>query len=266
MLRHASEHGFTILPVPIVTRDGQSFVEENEHLWELAPWMPGVADFERDPRIEKLLSAMYALAQFHLAVADFNTAPSVIPHASSAIMRRIARLSVPHPDGALGLEHAITESVWPALAPLAREFTAALPKAALRAMALLEPASRAPLPLQPCLRDIWHDHILFTGDKVTGIIDFGAADVDTPATDIARLLGSMVGDDRALWQSGLAAYESIRPLSDHERSAIPGLDASGIVIALCNWIRWIYIERRQFENRQQIVDRFARLVNRMRIL
>jgi Ser/Thr protein kinase RdoA (MazF antagonist) len=266
MLRHGSEHGFTSLPVPIATRDGQSFVEENYHLWELAPWMPGVADFWRTPRAAKLQASMQALARFHLAVENFGTNDAErIPSAQSAIHKRLSRLQELSPETIHSLEHAVADTVWPQLAAHAREAIATLPAAARRAQSLLEPASHAPLPLQPCLRDIWHDHILFTGDEVAGIIDFGAAHIDTPATDIARLLGSLVGDDRALWQSGLAAYESIRPLSENERTAIPGLDASGTVIALCNWIRWIYIERRQFENRQQVVDRFARLLNRLRL-
>ena len=27
---------------------------------------------------------------------------------------------------------------------------------------------------QPCIRDIWHENVLFSGDEVSGLIDFGA--------------------------------------------------------------------------------------------
>jgi homoserine kinase type II len=264
VLRHACDRGIAFIPLPLATRDGQSFVGYDGHLWELGPLMPGAADFERNPSTEKLQAAMRTLAQFHLAVADFDATRFNTPQPASPIWRRIARLTQPHPEGIVALARAVTDSIWPELAPLAREFVAALPGAAMRALAFLEPVSSAALPLQPCIRDVWHDHVLFTGDKVTGIIDFGALDFDTPAVDIARLLGSLAGDDRGRWQNGIDAYTTVRPLSPEERAALPAFDASATVIALANWVRWIYIERRHFENRPQVVARFAALLNRMK--
>jgi homoserine kinase type II len=133
-----------------------------------------------------------------------------------------------------------------------------------------------PLPLQPCIRDIWHDHVLFTGSRVTGLIDFGAVAIDTPATDIARLLGSLAdvtplpfregpgegSNEPNVWHEGLTAYSAIRPLSEKESLAVTALDAAGPILAGCNWIRWIYSDRREFENRGQIYERFRRIVSR----
>ena len=73
----------------------------------------------------------------------------------------------------------------------------------------------------------------------TGIIDFGAMDIDTPATDVARLLGSLVGDDETGWRTGLSAYSENRPLSADGTRAAKALDASSAILAGCNWIRWI---------------------------
>ena len=202
VLDHAAQRGITFLPVPIRHDDGESFVQHAGHLWELAPWMPGTADYERSPSVEKLRAAMTALAQFHVAIADFDVAPKrLLAHTVEAPRPRsraaLTRLRELTHGGINELSRAITDTIWPELAPLARQFVAALPSAVPRAIAQLEPLANVPLPLQPCLRDIWHDHVLFTGDEVTGLIDFGAVDIDTPATDIARLLGSLVGDDAA---------------------------------------------------------------------
>jgi homoserine kinase type II len=161
------------------------------------------------------------------------------------------------------LSQAIDENIWPDLAPLAREFLTALATAVPRALARLDSLKLISLPLQPCLRDIWHDHVLFTGNEVTGIIDFGAVDIDTPATDIARLLGSLAGDDLAAWEIGLDAYASVRPLSPNERQTATALDTSTTLLAGCNWIRWIYIENRTFENRTQVIERFRKIVARV---
>jgi Ser/Thr protein kinase RdoA (MazF antagonist) len=142
----------------------------------------------------------------------------------------------------------------------------AVPRALPRAIALHEPLLNASFSLQPCLRDIWHDHVLFTGEEVTGIVDFGGMDVETPACDVARLIGSLVGSDVAKRQIGLAAYSTVRPLSANELQAVAAFDTSIILLAGCNWIRWIYIEGRHFEDRTQVLQHFRRIVERTHML
>jgi homoserine kinase type II len=263
VLDQAARHGVAVIPLPIRTTTGESFVHHAGHLWELAPWMPGAANYEREPNVDKLRAAMRALAEFHLAVANFEhtTAPDSA-EGSNAVMRHLARLRQVMHDSSQELSRAITASSWPELAPLARQFLATLPRALPKAIAKLEPLANHPLPLQPCLRDIWHDHVFFTGNEVTGLIDFGAVDIDTPATDVARLLRSLAGDNASDWQIGLDAYAEVRTLSHHELLAARALDASGTILAGCNWIRWIYVERRQFENQVQVIDRFRRILDR----
>ncbi len=273
VLRHAAQRGVMLLPLPISTRDGQTFIAHAGHLWELAPWMPGAADYERSPSVDKLCAAMTALAQFHIATADFPTPPTplsvgrqaeYLPATSTLVIsHRLARLHDLADGGIEELSRAITDTTWPELAPLARQFAAILPRAVPRAIGQLEPLTDVSLPLQPCLRDIWHDHVLFTGDDVTGLIDFGAVDIDTPATDIARLLASFAGDDAAAWQTGLAAYSTLRPISEQESLAVFALDSAGTILAGGNWIRWIYVAGRQFENRAQVVERFRRILTRI---
>jgi homoserine kinase type II len=271
VLHHAALRGVSFIPVPVTTREGVSFVHHAGHLWQLERWMPGSADYEQSPRIEKLRAAMRALAQFHVATRNIEQSArdiSIVSEAESATAhaatsRRLSQLRELSHRGTNELARAITDKIWPELAPLARQFVAACPIVAQVAIEMLEPFAGVPLPLQPCLRDIWHDHILFTGDEVTGIVDFGAVDVDTPATDIARLLGSLVGDDSEGWQTGLAAYLAVRPVSSEELLAAHALDKSGTILAGCNWIRWIYVEERWFGNRQQVIDRFRKILARV---
>jgi len=268
VLRHAADRGINFLPVPIAATDGATFVSHAGHLWELAPWLRGVADYEQSPRREKLRAAMTALAEFHNAVADFRASP---PLASSlrtppAVTMRLTHLYDLQSGGAAALARSITDSHWPELAPLARQFLAALPRAMPLAIEQVAPLTDLQFPLQPCIRDVWHDNVLFDGETVTGLIDFGAMQIDTPATDIARLLGSLVGDDEAGWRDGLAAYSAVRQLSQQETTAVQSLDASGTILAGANWIRWIYIDGRRFKNREQVTKRFRRLVTRAELL
>jgi homoserine kinase type II len=272
VLAHAARNGIGFLAVPIATRHGDTFVVHDEALFELAPWLTGDADYERSPSATKLAAAMSALAQFHVATADFQSGET--PASASriepapAVSGRLARLRELGSGGIEELSRAIDRSTWPELVPLARQFIAALPQAVPPAIAKLEPLSNVPLPLQPCIRDIWHDHVLFRGERVAGLIDFGALDIDTPAADIARLLGSLAdctlhdGEGHAafdIWQEGLNAYTAIRPLSENESLAVTALDAAAPILAGCNWILWIYLDRRQFENRAQIYERFRKI-------
>jgi homoserine kinase type II len=268
VIRHAART-LDILPVPINTQDGQSFIHSTGHLWELAPWMPGTADYDSAPSDKKLAAAMTALAHFHNAVSDYQPSAEIavtLRTGPTAISRRLKRLHELTPNQIHILASAIDDATWPQLASLARNFLAALPNATPRAIAQLEPLAHITLPLQPCLRDIWHDHVLFTRDQVTGLIDFGAVEIDTPATDVARLLGSMTQHDRAAWQTGLNAYAATRPLSPSETLAVFAIDAANPILAGCNWINWIYVDHRRFENRTQVVHRFHQIIRRMKLL
>jgi Ser/Thr protein kinase RdoA (MazF antagonist) len=271
VLRHVFAHGLKIVPVPIATTGSETYFEHAGHLWELAPWLEGVADYEKSPSVAKLRAAMTALAQFHLATADFNDSSPFQGGAragffapSPAITRRLTQLGELQTGGINVLAQSISNTTWPELAPLAREFLTALPRIIPNAIAKLAPLANVPLPQQPAIRDIWHDHVLFDGNRVTGLIDFGAMQIEIPPGDVARLLGSLVGDDAGDWREGLAAYSARRPLTDQETAAVSALDASGTILAGCNWIRWIYIDGRQFENRQQVTARLAQLLSRLR--
>ncbi|HLW68068.1 MAG TPA: phosphotransferase, partial [Gemmataceae bacterium] len=120
-----------------------------------------------------------------------------------------------------------------------------------------------PRRLQPCLCDIWHDHVLFTGDGVTGIIDYGSMRLDTPAADLARMLGSLVGDDLAMWNPGFAAYREVRPLDEAEATLARVLDWTGVVLGAANWLYRLYIEFRVYEDRQRVARRMQDLLSRM---
>jgi Ser/Thr protein kinase RdoA (MazF antagonist) len=263
VLFHATERGIPFLPTPIRTTTGESFVIYDGHLWELNPWMPGKADFEQSPNHQKLSAAMTALAKFHSAVGDFpNSGLQQVAGAPPAISRRLSRLRELSRRGASQFSDTINVDIWPELTPLASRFLATMPGILSRAIGQLAPLSNIVLPVQPCVRDIWHDHVLFTGDEVTAIIDFGAMDIDTPATDVARLLGSLVGDDESGWRIGMSAYSTVRPLTGDEERAAKALDTSSPILAGCNWLRWIHVDGRQFEDRARIVERFRRIVAR----
>jgi Ser/Thr protein kinase RdoA (MazF antagonist) len=130
------------------------------------------------------------------------------------------------------------------------------------------PARLAPwrdhlLPLQPCLCDVWHDHVLFEDEAVTGLVDYGSAKVDYVAADLARLLGSLVGDDPARRAAGLAAYTQLRPLAEADEALVTVLDETGTLLGAANWLRWLYRDGRAFEDRGAVAGRLAEQVRRI---
>jgi hypothetical protein len=109
-----------------------------------------------------------------------------------------------------------------------------------------------------------------TGPAVSGVVDFHAAAIDTPATDLARLLGSwlppVAGQAAPLldaWQEPLAAYDRLRPLAAVERRLVPWLDATAVILGLDNWFRWTLDEQRQFPDPTRVQGRIDRLLRRL---
>jgi homoserine kinase type II len=219
--------------------------------------MPGRADFLANPTPARLHDACSALARLHAAWARSRPERGPCP----ALERRLRAAHRwqelvgsgwrPRYRGASPID-AWAERAWRLLVPWAR-----------RVSQLLEPWRQRLLPLQPCLCDVWHDHLLYEGDRLTGLVDYGAVKGDHVAVDLARLLGSLVGDDRARWALALRAYREVHPLSDEEEALAGVLDWTGTVIGASNWLRWVYHDGRRFENLAAAAQRLAVLVERM---
>jgi Ser/Thr protein kinase RdoA (MazF antagonist) len=127
----------------------------------------------------------------------------------------------------------------------------------------LGPWTDRPVPLQPCLCDIRHDHVLFEGHHLTGFVDFGGVKIDHVAVDLARLLGSLVADDEEQRSAGLRAYARLRPLSGEEQARVAVLDETGTRLGAANWLKWLYREGRHFEDQAAVARRLAALVERI---
>lgn len=132
-------------------------------------------------------------------------------------------------------------------------------------VARLRVAAQSEVSLQPAIRDLWRDHVLFTGTGVSGFLDFGAMRIDTPLTDLARLSGSLAGDDLESRQAALRAYSEVRPLSSREIELVDLLDHSGTFIAGWNWLDWLYVEQREFPSLAAVRERLSELLGRRMI-
>jgi Ser/Thr protein kinase RdoA (MazF antagonist) len=250
LLKHVAQAGLAIVPVPVATCDGHSFLHRDGHLWELAPWLPGEPYDRTQPSSEKRLAAMRCLAQFHLVansheVTKVGVAPGLQKRREILCALRGGRLEQ--------LRLAVGAKPASELRTLAEEMLVEVERTVAAVLAEVEQAAEVPLPLQWCLRDVKCDHVLFTGERVTGLIDFGAAAIDSVAGDVARLARSLAGDDQRLWLSALDDYQASRSLTTDERRAIDCYDRGGTLAAAANWLRWLFVDERSF-SRLEIVQ------------
>ena len=247
------------VPRPQRTDDGMSYLQTNDGLWEVCTWMPGNANFGESPSDAKLKHAMRSLAKFHQSAAqvnfDFRPSPGV--------KTRIDQLAE--------LESTIasiqtTSQQSTALANMLMWLKRLPPNQLKGYMNALNQFTNQTLPLQPVIRDLRSDHLLFTGDTLTGLIDFDAMQMETIALDLTRSLGSLIPDDVDRWQVALDAYSSVRPIQPAEMELIKILDPINTILSALNWLKWIVVEHRQFENAQAVEDRLQQLNLRLSFL
>ncbi|MGH7170539.1 MAG: phosphotransferase [Gemmataceae bacterium] len=258
----ARQGGLHFVPTIFATLEGVSAVEQAGRLWELTDWLPGRSDFHQHPSAARLEAACTALAQLHTIWRSQSNAAAVCP----AVQRRLTLLDEWQRLLRSGWHLlAVAENSDP-LRPMIERAWHVLPSAIeqvpLRLQRWLGGNSR----VQPCLCDLWHDHLLFDGDRLSGLIDYGAVKIDHVAVDLARMLGSLVGSDAAGWRTGLQAYRRLAPLTEEAEELAHALDETGIVLGVANWLRWLYEEKRAFPDRTAVALRIAELVTRLETL
>ena len=246
------------IPMPIPTVDGQTIVFDQDRLWEVTPWMPGLADLARPPSPARLRSGFAGLAAFHARLAS-TRAEGPSPGLAHRVVE-IERLMLGEFDAIRGRIDRASEDP---CSPLARSW---LDRAVVLAPRLAESTRRAavrPLPLQPCLRDARPDHFLFEGDRLTGLVDFGAMGRDSVSGDLARLLAEGVGPDRSSRVAALDAYEAIRPLSESEVRSIEDFERANALLGAARWARWHFLERRTFDDPEAVLRGLRRGLERL---
>ncbi len=250
LMRLAWDSGLSFVPRVMNTTSGGTIVEAGGRAWELQEWMPGRADFRESPTLGKLQAAARALAEVHrawerLGGGEASPCPAVERRirAGSVSDRWLARPVAYAPGSEVRLRDAVAR--WLPHVP-----------------EMLRPAHQ-PCRLQPCLRDVWHAHLLYQGGELTGLVDYAAVAEDSPAADMARMLGSLVEDDDKRWHAALEAYREVRPFSQQEEQLARVLDRTGVIVALANWQRWLGEPGRTFEDRDRVNARIEELLRRV---
>lgn len=219
-IREAGRAGLAFIPKIVPNSDGTTYVEHRDRVWEIQDWMPGEADFCSGPsriKFDNACAAILRLLEVWRGLGNrFETGRAVLSR--------------------LELLEKWRSNPPPSSRPISHRASAAIARYIDRAESRLSPWADRPLPSQPCVRDLRADHFLFSGDKLTGLIDFGAVDWDTPATDAARMLGELAGDDPTLYGLGIERFSCGLGLGIDGPELIRALDLAGTIGSVIHWM------------------------------
>lgn len=264
LIAHVAKQGLDLIPMPLKHRDGRTFHVAHGALWELAAWLQGEPNYRQSPTPEKRRSAMLTLARFH-HVAESHPLPAGTTSTgrSPGLLERQRILHDFRQDLAHWLRREVSSTFASPERDVALQVLNDLRRLLPQAVGALQAVVDLPFSVQWCLRDIHQGNLLFTGDAVTGLVDFGAATVDSVAGDVARLTASLAGSDREVWQECLAYYAASRAVTPAEMRAIEVFDQAGTIAAAANWLRWIYLDRQVSPQSEVAQQRLAELALRL---
>lgn len=251
---HVAAEGFTKVPLPVVTSSGDTLVRCDGHWWELAMWLPGRADFRQRPSEAKLVAAMRSLAQLHRAAATFTHEDPGM-HPSPGIAQRVRWLRQFIEEDARRIADRVAAEPREPWRQRADRILQLFYRHAADVVPIVEDALQLRVALQPCLRDVWDAHVLFEGDEVTGLVDWGAMRIESVAADVARLLGSLTAEHPQWWPIGMRAYAAVRPLQPNEQTLLGAFHRSNVLLGGMMWLRWLYLEEREFDEPQRVLER-----------
>jgi homoserine kinase type II len=189
-------------PLPVKRRNGEALGTLAGRPAAVITFLDGVST--RKPQAQHCAETGRALAQLHLAGQGF--APS-----------RHNNLSVDHWPELFAASRSRAEEVAPGLATeIASE---------LDALQWLWPCG---LPQGVIHADLFPDNVFFIGQKLSGLIDFYFACNDALAYDLAICLNAWCFEPDGSFNATkgralLQGYQSLRPLDDVERGALPVL-------------------------------------------
>ncbi|RLQ87460.1 homoserine kinase [Notoacmeibacter ruber] len=201
LMDHLAAKGFAC-PRPVKRQDGTVIGHLAGRPAAMVTFLEGV--WPREPSVVHCAEAGAALAQMHLAVADYEG---------------YRRNALTLPDWRPLFEQ-VGDKADEVIDGLAEETRAMLDR--------LEAEWPTDLPSGVIHADAFPDNVFFLGDRFSGLIDFYFACNDLFAYDVAVALNAWCFDadhrfDRQKSAAMLDAYQRVRPLSDDERKALPAL-------------------------------------------
>lgn len=267
LLRRASEECGEWIAVPCPTVfDGMPFHRQADRLWQLQPWLDGVAAGANGFVPGVFREAVARIVQLH---GCWNPAPSAangqrtgVPQSMRQRLEGLAMVGervdaimrmADSAGEASGCFRPVTRE--PGIGRLAcRAALAIAPQLLERGRRLLRPAWI----VQPVLTDLWRENLLFGDGRLTGIIDYGSLREDLIEAVWARFLGSLDLNSTPGWDTGAPGGDNLETAWSMVEAACAGqiecnreggeimgfLDAAGTVLGCLQWIDPLSVQNR----------------------
>lgn len=217
LMGHVSAKGLAV-PAPVSDRAGVVLQRIAGRPAVIITFLDGKARMSPSPVDCRAAGA--TLARFHLAAADFERSRknALGPVGWKSLAERCAAGADRCASGLAELiagELAAVDTAWPST-----------------------------LPVGPIHADLFPDNVFFSGENVSGVIDFYFACTDFLAYDLAVTLNSWCFPTRRWSRESATAmiegYESVRPLLRDERKAMPRLmRGAGLRFLLTRLYDWL---------------------------
>lgn len=230
--------GVDVVPLPLRTADGDTLVTEAGRWWQVEPWKPGTSATGEGRRVD---SAFGAIGRVH---ARWSRLRQRGP--SPDLEQRARELESIGQGGLIPYARAVRHG---SNGPIQDLAVRAIEQARTMGPTALEAVARyrgRVTDVQPCIRDTRPEHLLFEGDELTGLVDFGGVGVEHPAVDLARLLADWIGPDREGRSRALAAYASHGPDVEGLGEWLEAFEWSMAALGALRWIRWKWMDGREF--------------------
>lgn len=262
------------LPVAIASGDGLGFMQEAGQFWELTPWLPGMADLAGRADEAMVTQAFQAAAKMHLALEQWGREDGCFAvKPSEGVLLRHERLVKMRSGGIFDLAAALgtaqkrgmrAEILWGC-----EQVLSAYWDLHERAFARLEVARHLAVPIFPAVRDLRAEHFLFSkseaGEKLTGVVDFGAMRLDSVMLDLSRLMTTLVPASEELRAVGLKAYREVRELTNEEADLLPALVEGAALHNGLQWVIWLLQEGKVFEDWGAVSRRLQQVVESLQV-
>ena len=263
VLKHVQQQTKLPLPVPLATLTGETFIRAEGHLWELTPWLIGAADFAENHSPARTTAALQAVAQFHVAGSQFSRHQQGEKFAPSQVVEdRFKQMQDWKDRKAFVLQAKAADAplqIRSFAEPILGHFWRLVP----HLLPPLQIAAHLPVPWLPAIRDLRPEHLLFTGEQLTGILDFGALRWESPMLDLARLLSGCQQPTSEWVAAALASYHEVRPLDDSELHLLEPLLASVTLMSALTLLDWLILEQKPFSHPQLLIRRLAVLLRQL---
>ncbi|MCA9058789.1 MAG: phosphotransferase [Planctomycetaceae bacterium] len=270
---------YSIVPVPLQLRqrvmaefripvDGEwpaTILVNNGQLVQLERWQRGCS--VELPTESQLQETMRRLSEFHRLARRWGGVIAENPwfyvrHGPSPGLQRRLQLLLRLDSGLLReLETAAATDSHAEFRTLARTMLDVARRCVPGLIRAVEPLKLTSFALSPVIRDLWREHLLFTGDHLTGLIDLTAAATDHVVLDLARLLRSWYETDCRAIGRALNFYAAEAAISEPEYRLFQALDHWSVLLSPLTWLQRRYCEGRWAETQNdRVMQRVTSLV------